>query len=78
MIAQQHIHKSVPPLPVQGFPDRVEFSGAVAQCYRQISNAVPVPLAEALGRSVYAALRLLPPAPLPPPVPAGEEEGDAW
>jgi DNA (cytosine-5)-methyltransferase 1 len=33
----------------QGFPDRVQFSGGLAVRYRQVGNAVPPPLARALG-----------------------------
>jgi DNA (cytosine-5)-methyltransferase 1 len=41
---------------VQTFPDRVRFSGQPSHRYRQIGNAVPPLLAEALGRSLLAML----------------------
>lgn len=33
----------------QGFPDRVRFAGALSSRYRQVGNAVPPPLAKAIG-----------------------------
>lgn len=57
---------------MKGFPDSVDFCGTVAQRYRQVGNAVPPPLAEALGRALGAALRLL------PPLDPAESEEDAW
>ncbi|CAO1620080.1 unnamed protein product [Parajaminaea phylloscopi] len=39
----------------QGFPDRVHFAGTAAEIHRQIGNAVPVPLAAAIGRSILAS-----------------------
>ncbi|KAK7283728.1 hypothetical protein RIF29_13469 [Crotalaria pallida] len=40
----------------QGFPDSYQFSGNVAHKYRQIGNAVPPPLAFALGRKLKEAV----------------------
>lgn len=41
---------------IQGFPDSHRFVGSDTAIARQIGNAVPVPLAEALGRSIAEAL----------------------
>jgi len=41
---------------LQGFPDRAVFVGAVTSQYRQVGNACPPELAEAVGCSVFAAL----------------------
>lgn len=41
---------------LQGFPDSYEFSGASDDVMRQVGNAVPPALAEALGRAIAAAL----------------------
>lgn len=41
---------------VQGFPDCVHFAGNTAAAYRQVGNAVPPPLAEALSRELARAL----------------------
>ena len=49
-----HRHAAV----VQGVPDWVRFHGSCRECYKQVGNAVPVPLAEALGRHLPDALRL--------------------
>ncbi|KAK7344087.1 hypothetical protein VNO77_13339 [Canavalia gladiata] len=40
----------------QGFPDRYQFSGNITHKHRQIGNAVPPPLAFALGRKLKEAL----------------------
>lgn len=40
----------------QGFPDAVKFSGKIKSKYRQVGNAVPPPLACALGREVLRAM----------------------
>jgi DNA (cytosine-5)-methyltransferase 1 len=40
----------------QGFPDRVVFKGGLTSQYRQVGNAVPPPLAKALGRSLMRML----------------------
>lgn len=42
---------------LQGFPPDFAFEGTKAAQRRQVGNAVPPPLAEALGRSLAAALR---------------------
>lgn len=34
---------------IQGFPDNWVFKGSMANCYKQIGNAVPIPLGEAIG-----------------------------
>lgn len=41
---------------LQTFPDEWEFKGSVSEIYRQIGNAVPVNLAEAIGRQLVLAL----------------------
>jgi DNA (cytosine-5)-methyltransferase 1 len=43
----------------QGFPDSVRFCGKLYSRYRQVGNAVPVPLARALGRELMRAAGLL-------------------
>lgn len=42
---------------IQGFPDDWDIVGAKTNAYRQVGNAFPPPVAEAVGRSVVAALR---------------------
>lgn len=42
---------------IQTFPDAWEFEGSVTQQYKQIGNAVPVHLAEAMGRSIMGLLK---------------------
>ncbi|EHK9101485.1 DNA cytosine methyltransferase [Vibrio parahaemolyticus] len=42
---------------IQGFPDWWEFYGRKTPAYRQVGNAFPPPVAEALGRSILTALR---------------------
>jgi DNA (cytosine-5)-methyltransferase 1 len=42
---------------IQSFPDEWEFVGGIGAQYKQIGNAVPVKLAEAVGKSVMAALK---------------------
>jgi len=44
---------------IQTFPDDWKFSGNVAMQYKQIGNAVPVNLAEAVGHSIVSALNHL-------------------
>lgn len=41
---------------IQGFPDEFVFLGNREECARMIGNAVPPPLAEALGRSLRYSL----------------------
>lgn len=41
---------------IQTFPDDYHIAGAWSECMRQIGNAVPVTLAEAVAQSVYQAL----------------------
>lgn len=41
---------------IQTFPDEWEFEGSVSQQYKQIGNAVPVNLAEEIGKSLIKAL----------------------
>ena len=41
---------------LQGFPDTWRFAGKKTASYRQVGNAFPPPVAEAIGRSLRAAL----------------------
>jgi len=41
---------------IQGFPDDWVFEGSISAQYKQIGNAVPVGLAEAVGRSIRSCL----------------------
>lgn len=41
---------------VQGFPDSYKFAGNIQHKHRQIGNAVPPPLAYALGRKLREAI----------------------
>ena len=40
----------------QGFPDSYKFSGEIQAKYRQIGNAVPPPLGQAIGIEIKKAL----------------------
>jgi DNA (cytosine-5)-methyltransferase 1 len=44
---------------IQTFPDDWKFVGSRPSVYRQIGNAVPVNLAEQLGRSMVAAMNCI-------------------
>jgi len=46
---------------LQGFPDDWHFMGTKTHAYRQVGNAFPPPVAEAVGRHIYKALRLAAP-----------------
>jgi DNA (cytosine-5)-methyltransferase 1 len=41
---------------IQGFPDSWRFAGKKTASYRQIGNAFPPPVAQAVGTSIMAAL----------------------
>lgn len=41
---------------IQGFPPEWQFAGRKTHSYRQVGNAFPPPVAEAVGRSIRAAL----------------------
>jgi DNA (cytosine-5)-methyltransferase 1 len=41
---------------IQGFPDSWEFKGGKTASYRQVGNAFPPPVAEAVGHSILASL----------------------
>jgi len=41
---------------LQGFPDYWQFSGAKTNAYRQVGNAFPPPVAEAVGHCIAAAI----------------------
>jgi DNA (cytosine-5)-methyltransferase 1 len=41
---------------IQGFPDWWEFHGKKTPAYRQVGNAFPPPVAEAIGKQILAAL----------------------
>lgn len=42
---------------IQGFPEEWEFPGRKTATYRQVGNAFPPPVAEAVGEQIIAALR---------------------
>jgi DNA (cytosine-5)-methyltransferase 1 len=42
---------------LQGFPDTWMFAGRKTAAYRQVGNALPPPVAQAIGRQIAAALR---------------------
>lgn len=41
---------------IQGFPDSWDFVGSKTHAYRQVGNAFPPPVAEAVGRSIITAI----------------------
>ena len=41
---------------IQGFPDSWRLTGKKTAAYRQVGNALPPPVAEAVGRSLVKAL----------------------
>jgi len=41
---------------LQGFPNNWHFTGAKTNAYRQVGNAFPPPVAEAVGKQLYSAL----------------------
>ncbi|MHB8311788.1 MAG: DNA cytosine methyltransferase [Candidatus Dormibacteria bacterium] len=41
---------------IQGFPDDWQFAGRKTAAYRQIGNALPPPVAAAVGRAIHSAL----------------------
>ena len=45
---------------IQTFPDHFRFAGTRSHAFRQIGNAVPAALAEAVGRQIAAAVRRAP------------------
>ncbi len=58
---------------IQGFPQDWIFTGGKTAQYRQIGNAFPPPVAEAVGRSIAAALALTGPLKEPPVLPHHEK-----
>jgi DNA (cytosine-5)-methyltransferase 1 len=42
---------------IQGFPDTWEIKGNIAECYRQIGNAVPLKLGGAIGQMLLAVVQ---------------------
>jgi DNA (cytosine-5)-methyltransferase 1 len=42
---------------IQQFPEDYEFAGGIAQQYKQIGNAVPVGLGEAIGRGILSVIK---------------------
>lgn len=42
---------------IQGFPENWEFFGKISQKYKQIGNAVPIRLAEVIGKTIIKAYR---------------------
>jgi DNA (cytosine-5)-methyltransferase 1 len=59
---------------LQGFPDRFRFAGAaISKHYEQVGNAVPIPVAQALGAAARAHL-LMTPKLVEPPKPAAIDQ----
>ena len=50
---------------IQGFKDEWKFVGRKTAAYRQVGNAFPPPVAEAVGRAIFAALASTVPASRP-------------
>ena len=48
---------------LQGFPDHWEFIGNKTAAYKQVGNAFPPPVAEAVGKQILAALEIWPETP---------------
>ncbi len=44
---------------IQGFPDWWEFYGKKTPAYRQVGNAFPPPVAEAVGKQIFIALKAI-------------------
>ncbi|ANV83488.1 DNA (cytosine-5-)-methyltransferase [Picosynechococcus sp. PCC 7003] len=44
---------------IQGFPDWWEFYGKKTPAYRQVGNAFPPPVAEAVGKEIFKALKAI-------------------
>jgi DNA (cytosine-5)-methyltransferase 1 len=61
--APDHLHTGMPRLTVpmvariQGFPDDWHFTGAKTNAYRQVGNAFPPPVAQAVSAQIAKALR---------------------
>jgi DNA (cytosine-5)-methyltransferase 1 len=57
---------------IQGFPKEWIFTGKKTTAYRQVGNAFPPPVAEAVGRQIWEALAKGPQSPAPEPEPVHE------
>ena len=42
----------------QGIPDKIHFSGSISEKYKQVGNAVPPPLAKAIGKEIIKAYNI--------------------